>query len=104
MSDQSVAPRPENLSTSSALAALPTEPLARLLAVMAKLRDPNGGCPWDLKQDFASLVKYTLEEAYEVVDAVEKRDFKGLCEELGDDPAPGRVLCPDGQGGRTFRI
>lgn len=51
---------------------------------MAKLRDPNGGCPWDLKQDFASLVKYTLEEAYEVVDAVEKRDFKALCEELGD--------------------
>lgn len=63
---------------------LPNEPLARLLAVMAKLRDPNGGCPWDLKQDFASLVKYTLEEAYEVVDAVEKRDFKALCEELGD--------------------
>lgn len=70
--------------TSAALAALPNEPLARLLAVMAKLRDPNGGCPWDLKQDFASLVKYTLEEAYEVVDAVEKRDFKALCEELGD--------------------
>ncbi len=63
---------------------LPNEPLARLLTVMAKLRDPNGGCPWDLKQDFSSLVKYTLEEAYEVVEAVEKHDFTHLCEELGD--------------------
>lgn len=63
---------------------LPAEPVARLLAVMAKLRDPNGGCPWDLKQDFASLTRYTLEEAYEVVEAVERQDFPALKDELGD--------------------
>jgi len=56
----------------------------RLLAIMARLRDPEGGCPWDLKQDFASLVPYTLEEAYEVADAVEREDFADLREELGD--------------------
>jgi len=56
----------------------------RLLAIMARLRDPEGGCPWDLKQDFASLIPYTLEEAYEVADAVERQDFADLREELGD--------------------
>ena len=56
----------------------------RLLAIMARLRDPEGGCPWDLKQDFASLIPYTLEEAYEVADAVERGDFADLREELGD--------------------
>jgi len=70
--------------TNSKLTALPDEPVARLLAVMAALRDPVGGCPWDLKQDFVSLTKYTLEEAYEVVEAVEKQDFPALRDELGD--------------------
>jgi len=56
----------------------------RLLAIMARLRDPQGGCPWDLQQDFASLIPYTLEEAYEVADAVERQDFADLREELGD--------------------
>jgi len=56
----------------------------RLLAIMARLRDPEGGCPWDLKQDFLSLIPYTLEEAYEVADAVERGDFADLREELGD--------------------
>lgn len=56
----------------------------RLLSIMARLRDPQGGCPWDLKQDFQSLIPYTLEEAYEVVDAVERQDFADLREELGD--------------------
>ncbi len=80
MSSATINAKPVN----DALAALPDEPVARLLAVMAKLRDPNGGCPWDLKQDFSSLTRYTLEEAYEVVEAVEKQDFTALCEELGD--------------------
>jgi MazG family protein len=56
----------------------------RLLAIMARLRDPDGGCPWDQQQDFASLIPYTLEEAYEVVDAIERQDFTDLREELGD--------------------
>lgn len=56
----------------------------RLLDIMARLRDPQGGCPWDLEQTFASLAPYTLEEAYEVVDAVERGDFDDLRDELGD--------------------
>lgn len=56
----------------------------RLLDIMALLRHPKQGCPWDLEQDFASLVPYTLEEAYEVADAVERGDFAALREELGD--------------------
>lgn len=55
-----------------------------LLAIMAKLRSPDGGCPWDLKQDFASIAPYTLEEAYEVADAIERHDMSDLREELGD--------------------
>jgi ATP diphosphatase len=56
----------------------------RLLDIMAQLRDPKTGCPWDLQQDFASLVPYTLEEAYEVADAIEREDFCDLRDELGD--------------------
>ncbi|WP_256429989.1 nucleoside triphosphate pyrophosphohydrolase [Caulobacter sp. S45] len=56
----------------------------RLLAIMARLRDPAGGCPWDLEQTFASISPYTLEEAYEVVDAIERNDLNDLREELGD--------------------
>jgi nucleoside triphosphate diphosphatase len=55
-----------------------------LLAVMARLRDPVHGCPWDLKQDFASIAVYTLEEAHEVVDAIERADWLDVQEELGD--------------------
>lgn len=51
---------------------------------MAKLRDPDGGCPWDLKQDFASIAPYTIEEAYEVADAIDRRDYADLRDELGD--------------------
>ena len=57
---------------------------ARLAAVMARLRDPVGGCPWDLAQSFASIVPYTIEEAYEVADAVAAGDMAALREELGD--------------------
>ncbi|MBX3507227.1 MAG: nucleoside triphosphate pyrophosphohydrolase [Parvibaculum sp.] len=56
----------------------------RLLAIMARLRDPNGGCPWDLEQDFASIAPYTIEEAYEVADAIERGDLDDLKDELGD--------------------
>ena len=55
-----------------------------LLAIMARLRDPATGCPWDVAQSFASVAPYTLEEAYEVADAIERGDLEELCEELGD--------------------
>lgn len=55
-----------------------------LLAVMARLRDPARGCPWDLEQSFASIAPHTLEECYELVDAIERDDFPQLRDELGD--------------------
>lgn len=58
--------------------------LERLLAIMARLRDPVRGCPWDLEQDFASIAPYTLEEAHEVADAIARGDMRNLEEELGD--------------------
>ena len=58
--------------------------LEDLLYLMARLRDPQNGCPWDLKQSYATIVPYTLEEAYEVADAIERGDFDHLREELGD--------------------
>lgn len=56
----------------------------KLLEVMRNLRDPQKGCPWDLKQDFASIAPYTVEEAYEVADAIAREDFAALKDELGD--------------------
>jgi tetrapyrrole methylase family protein/MazG family protein/ATP diphosphatase len=61
-----------------------TPPLDRLLEIMARLRDPDGGCPWDLDQTFATVAPYTVEEAYEVADAIERGDLGDLKEELGD--------------------
>jgi MazG family protein len=55
-----------------------------LLEIMAKLRDPDGGCPWDLEQTFATIAPYTIEEAYEVDDAIRREDWDGLRDELGD--------------------
>lgn len=55
-----------------------------LITVMAKLRDPDGGCPWDLQQDFKSIAPYTIEEAYEVLEAINNNDMQNLREELGD--------------------
>lgn len=63
---------------------LPPDGVQRLLAIMATLRDPVAGCPWDVKQDFASVAPYTVEEAHEVAEAIARRDWPGLCEELGD--------------------
>ncbi|MEE9428360.1 MAG: nucleoside triphosphate pyrophosphohydrolase [Paracoccaceae bacterium] len=58
--------------------------LPRLLEIMRRLRDPETGCPWDIEQDFASIAPYTIEEAYEVADAIERRDWADLEGELGD--------------------
>nr|WP_210336102.1 nucleoside triphosphate pyrophosphohydrolase [Rhodomicrobium udaipurense] len=58
--------------------------LLRLIAIMARLRDPERGCPWDVKQSFATIAPYTIEEAYEVADAIERGDMDDLKDELGD--------------------
>ncbi len=58
--------------------------LKKLLRIMAALRDPKTGCPWDIEQNFASIAPYTIEEAYEVADAIERGDLDGLKNELGD--------------------
>jgi nucleoside triphosphate diphosphatase len=58
--------------------------VSQLLNIMAQLRDPVTGCPWDTKQDFNSIAPYTIEEAYEVADAIEREDFAELRDELGD--------------------
>ena len=59
-------------------------PIDRLLAIMARLRDPERGCAWDLEQTFATIAPYTVEEAYEVADAIERGDLHDLKDELGD--------------------
>jgi MazG family protein len=56
----------------------------RLLQIMARLRDPQRGCPWDLEQSFGTIAPYTIEEAYEVADAIEREDYPALRDELGD--------------------
>ncbi len=56
----------------------------RLLEIMAQLRDPQGGCPWDVEQTFATIAPYTIEEAYEVDDAIRRDDLEALRDELGD--------------------
>jgi ATP diphosphatase len=62
----------------------PSRDISRLLEIMAALRTPGSGCPWDLEQNFASIAPYTLEEAYEVADAILRNDLTDLREELGD--------------------
>jgi hypothetical protein len=62
----------------------PEAAMRRLLSLMARLRDPERGCPWDLKQTFASIAPFTIEEAYEVADAIERHDQAHLRDELGD--------------------
>lgn len=58
--------------------------ISSLVEIMAALRNPEGGCPWDLEQDYDSIAPYTIEEAYEVFDAIERKDFSHLKDELGD--------------------
>src|ERR1700716_310156 len=62
----------------------PSRDISRLLEIMAALRTPVTGCPWDLEQDFATIAPYTIEEAYEVADAITRGDFDDLRDELGD--------------------
>lgn len=62
----------------------PSRDISRLIEIMAALRTPGTGCPWDLEQDFSTIAPYTLEEAYEVADAIQRGDLDDLREELGD--------------------
>jgi ATP diphosphatase len=62
----------------------PSRDISGLLAIMAALRTPGSGCPWDLEQDFTTIAPYTIEEAYEVVDSIERGDLSDLRDELGD--------------------
>jgi ATP diphosphatase len=62
----------------------PSRDIARLIAIMAALREPETGCPWDIEQDFVSIAPYTIEEAYEVADAIRRADWVDLRDELGD--------------------
>jgi nucleoside triphosphate diphosphatase len=62
----------------------PSRKISRLLEIMVALRDPETGCPWDLVQDFSTIRHHTIEEAYEVADAIERKDFAALLDELGD--------------------
>jgi ATP diphosphatase len=62
----------------------PSRDIARLIEIMAALRTPGSGCPWDLEQNFATIAPYTIEEAYEVADAIDRHDLDDLKDELGD--------------------
>jgi nucleoside triphosphate diphosphatase len=62
----------------------PSRDIERLIEIMAALRQPETGCPWDVVQTFETIKPYTIEEAYEVADAIERNDMDDLCEELGD--------------------
>jgi ATP diphosphatase len=66
------------------LHAAPDHRIQDLIDIMARLRDPNGGCPWDVEQTFATIAPYTIEEAYEVADAIARNDMPALKDELGD--------------------
>ena len=61
-----------------------TTPIQQLLDIMSQLRNPQGGCPWDLEQDYQTMIPHLLEESYEVVDAIQTQNFSALKEELGD--------------------
>jgi ATP diphosphatase len=75
---------PEDRPAPDSLIDDPDGGLPRLVAIMARLRDPERGCPWDVEQDFASIAPYTIEEAYEVADAIDRGDLDALRGELGD--------------------
>lgn len=77
-------PLPHSDDTSDQLVRDPAGGIDRLLEIMRRLRDPATGCPWDIEQDFASIVPYTIEEAHEVADAIERQAWDELPGELGD--------------------
>ncbi|RVB97735.1 nucleoside triphosphate pyrophosphohydrolase, partial [Mesorhizobium sp. M7A.F.Ca.AU.001.01.1.1] len=62
----------------------PSKDISRLIEIMAALRAPKTGCPWDIEQDFSTIAPYTIEEAYEVADAIARGDLDDLRDELGD--------------------
>lgn len=74
----------ENVREKEAILARNAASTQAMLDVMARLRDPQHGCPWDIEQNFATIAPYTIEEAYEVADAIERQDLPALKEELGD--------------------
>ncbi len=82
--DKASRTRPLPREESDALCLTPGGGIARLREIMRRLRDPESGCPWDIAQDFASIAPYTIEEAYEVADAVARGDMDDLEGELGD--------------------
>lgn len=79
-----MAPPAHSRAASDAVIADPQGGMPRLLEIMARLRDPDTGCPWDIAQSFATIAPYTIEEAYEVADAIERQDWAALEGELGD--------------------
>ncbi|MGH1459338.1 MAG: nucleoside triphosphate pyrophosphohydrolase [Paracoccaceae bacterium] len=81
---QTPAPDPTSRPKHDPLIFDPKGGMPRLRAIMRALRDPDTGCPWDIEQDFASIARYTIEEAYEVADAIERDDMDELKKELGD--------------------
>ena len=76
--------RPMPTAASDALVNDQSAGLPRLMEIMRRLRDPGTGCPWDIEQDFTTIAPYTIEEAYEVADAIERNDMTDLRDELGD--------------------
>lgn len=74
----------------------------RLLTIMQRLRDPENGCPWDKEQTFATIAPYTLEETYEVLDAIAREDFDDLRGELERSAVRGGVLRTNGSGRRAL--
>jgi ATP diphosphatase len=82
--DKPIPHLPRLLAESDALVHNPQGGIARLLEIMARLRDPAQGCPWDIEQNFATIAPYTIEEAYEVADAIEREAMDELPGELGD--------------------
>ena len=70
--------------TSSASTKTDNSPIQRLIDIVESLRDKDQGCPWDIQQTYATIAPFTVEEAYEVLDSIQKNDFPGLKEELGD--------------------
>lgn len=84
MADQHSSSPPTVLRDLTRAEDLEAPAMERLLSVMARLRNPDGGCPWDLEQDFSTIAPYTIEEAYEVADAIQRGDLQDLREELGD--------------------
>ena len=82
----------------------PSRDIGRLLDIMAALRTPKTGCPWDLAQNFSTIAPYTLEEAYEVADAIARADLADLKRGTRRPPPASRLPCPHGAGTGRLRI